>query len=185
MHDPGDDEGGSKRRSQRPKRPPRPLDEASLHALALHYVARYATTRQKLADYLRRKLRERPWDGPAPPDPGAIIARMASLGYVDDSGWAAMKSREMRARGLGPRRIAQTLAAAGVAAPASAENPLLAALRFAEKKRLGPFARTPCTDPAQTRRALAALLRAGHSFDVARQVLAAPTPAAAHALLEA
>ena len=30
-----------------------------LRDLALHYVGRYATSRKKLSDYLRRKLRER------------------------------------------------------------------------------------------------------------------------------
>ena len=37
----------------------RPLDAAALDRLALRYVERFATTRGKLADYLRRKMRER------------------------------------------------------------------------------------------------------------------------------
>jgi len=175
-------------RDQRPDRQPRPLDEASLQALALHYAARYATTRSKLAAYLARKLKERPWAGAAPPDPDNIIARMAELGYVDDSAWASMKQREMTARGLGPRRVAQALHAAGVPTPETSDNPLVAALRYAEKKRLGPFSRQPGpdagSDPTLRRRALAAMLRAGHGFDVARKVLAAATPEDAAALLD-
>jgi regulatory protein len=168
---------------------PRPIDAAGLQALALQYVARYATTAANLAAYLARKLKERPWTGDTPPDITAITARMVELGYIDDAAWAAMKGRAMSARGLGPRRVAQALHAAGVSPPtadpdATEASPLIAAVRLAEKKRLGPFARVPQNDPASQRRALAAMLRAGHSFDVARQVLAAPTPAAAHALLE-
>lgn len=185
MNNQGGDEDDRHRRPPRPQKPLRPLDEARLNALALHYVARYATTRQKLGQYLARKLKERPWDGPAPPDPAAIVARMASLGYVDDSVWASMKSRELAARGLGPRRVAQALHAAGVTPPPdTTANPLAAALRFAEKKRLGPFARHPVTDPASRRRALAALLRAGHDMDIARRLLAAPDAETARALLE-
>ena len=35
-----------------------PLDAAALERLALRYVERFATTRGKLTDYLRRKIRE-------------------------------------------------------------------------------------------------------------------------------
>lgn len=189
MMDDGHDDAARKGRASGPRKaprsPPRPLDDARLQALALHYVARYATTRARLMAYLARKLKARGWEGAAPPDLAGIAARMASLGYVDDAAWASMKAREMTTRGLGPRRVAQALHAAGVAPPAeSFDNPLAAALRHAEKKRLGPFARHPATDPASRRRALAAMLRAGHAMDIARQVLAAPDAEAARALLE-
>ena len=58
---------------------PRPLDAAALDQLALRYVERFATTRGKLADYLRRKVRERGWQG-APVDPASVAERMAALG---------------------------------------------------------------------------------------------------------
>jgi len=177
------------------RRRPRPLDEAGLQALALHYVARYATSRAKLAAYLARKLKARPWGGAAPPDIMAVVTRMAALGYVDDAAYAASKRREMTTRGLGPRRVAQALRAAGVAEDPADHGPAAVpdaagrdayevALRYAERKRLGPFARVPATDPASRRRALAAMLRAGHDMDIARRLLAAPHADAARRLCE-
>ena len=69
------------------RRPAPPLDAAALDRLALRYVERFATTRGKLADYLRRKVRERGWTGPDA-DPQAIAERMAGLGYIDDRQFA-------------------------------------------------------------------------------------------------
>ncbi|WP_439534034.1 regulatory protein RecX [Polymorphobacter sp.] len=176
----------------RAERVPRPLDAPGLEALALHYAARYATTRQKLRRYLDRKLRERPWHGDAPADPEALVERLAGLGYVDDAAWAASRTRDMASRGLGRRRIVQTLAAAGVVTDPGAEDeaeddvppsPFAAAILFARRRHLGPFARESRLDPAVVqRRALAAMLRAGHDFDVARRVLAARSEAEADAL---
>jgi regulatory protein len=174
-----DDEQRPKaRRDVRPReRVPRPVDAEGLQALALHYAARYATTTLKLRRYLERKLKERPWDGAQPPDIDALVAKLAGLGYVDDALWAAARTRDMTARGLGRRRIVQTLAAAGVGEALDEEgatNPFHAAVHFARRRRLGPFARETRLDAAVAeRRALAAMLRAGHGFDVARRVLAA------------
>ncbi len=167
-------------------RPQKPIDAAGLQALALHYAARFATTSTKLRQYLQRKLRERPWVGEGTPDLDGLVARLVALGYVDDAGWAAMKRRAMTARGLGPRRVAQALNAAGVSdEPEEAENPIVAAVRFAQRRRLGPFRREgTAMDEAGERRAVAAMLRAGHSFDVTRRVLAARDAAAADALAQ-
>ena len=67
-----------------PRRPVPALDRPALERLALRYVERFATTRGRLTDYLRRKIRERGWDGEMA-DPAAIAERMAELGYIDDS----------------------------------------------------------------------------------------------------
>lgn len=184
-----DEADGRRRRKRKGPAPPRPLDAAKLQALALYYAARYATTAAKLRSYLTRKLRERPWVGDAAPDLDALVGRLVALGYVNDAAWATMKRREMGARGLGPRRVAQALMAAGVVgegeAEENAESPVQAAVRFARRKRLGPFAREGAADdPELKRRAVAAMLRAGHAFDVARRVLAAADADAAEALTD-
>ena len=67
------------------KRPPKPLDARRLNDLALHYVARFATSAAKLADYLRRKLRERGWEGEGEPDVAALTANFVAAGYIDDA----------------------------------------------------------------------------------------------------
>lgn len=158
--------------------PPPPLDAAALDRLALRYVERFATTRGRLADYLSRKLRERGWTGEAAPDPAAVAERMAGRGYVDDRGYAAMKGAALTRRGLGARRVADTLRGAGIAADDAApvleearEQAWDSAVAFARRKRIGPFAAAPA-EPKLRERQFAQLLRAGHTMDVARRLVA-------------
>ncbi len=174
---------------QRERRIAPPLDEAALRELALHYAARFATTRLKLLRYLARKLKERGWAGDRAADLEALAARLAELGYVNDAAFAAMKARTMAARGLGHRRVSEQLHAAGVAADDRGEAPdeqtaLATALAFARRKRLGPYAKEVSDDRADRQKALAAMLRAGHSMGVARAILAARSAAEADALID-
>ena len=157
-------------------RVPRPLDAAGLNGLALAYLGKYATTRHKLRTYLARKLSERGWDGEDAAPIDAVVARCAELGYVDDAVFAEARGAALLRRGYGAQRVAAALRGAGIdsetAAPVretAQEAALEAALAFARRKRIGPFATEPA-DPDQRRRHLAALLRAGHPFDIARRV---------------
>lgn len=160
---------------QRRQRALRPLDCASLNQLALAYAARFATTAARLEHYLARKVRERGWEGEAADLP-AIAGRFVDLGYVDDAGYARMKSGAMLRRGLGARRVAEALAQAGVDREVSAglapdaATARATALRLAEKRRFGPFAAEPPDRPRREKQ-LAAMLRAGHPMDIARQVV--------------
>jgi regulatory protein len=165
----------SRRFSSAPPRAPAPLDAETLRQLAISYVGRYATTRAKLAQYLDRKVRERGWEDDGRPPIDAIVERCAELGYVDDAAFAAARGAALGRRGYGARRIAQALRAAGIdsddAAPVEAarDDALQAALAFAKRRRIGPFARA-APDPDQRRRGFAALLRAGHDPEIARHV---------------
>jgi regulatory protein len=103
------------------RRPPRPLDAAALDRLALRYVERFATTQGKLADYLRRKVRERGWEG-EPADPAAIAARMAALGYVDDRLYAESKAAALARRGLGARRVGAAMSGARSSATSATQR---------------------------------------------------------------
>ena len=158
-----------------------PLDEASLRGLALAYVGRFATTRAKLRSYLRRKIRERGWEGTAAPDLDGVAERFAGQGYIDDGGYALMKSRALTGRGYGKRRLKEALHAAGVgeedrqAAFDHADGEAIAAaLRFAERRRIGPYATGGAPDPKEQSKAIAAMIRAGHSFDLARTIVGLP-----------
>jgi regulatory protein len=160
------------------RRPLVPLDGKSLHQLALRYVGRFATTRAKLRAYLARKVRERGWDEGTEPDLEALAERFAALGYVDDAGYAMAKSRALTGRGFGKRRVVQALHIAGIgeddgeAARRHADaEAVAAALRFAERRRIGPFAAAAITDPKERQKALAAMTRAGHGFGLARAIV--------------
>ena len=164
-------------KARRERRPPSPLDEAALGELALAYVARFATTRRKLLHYLERKLRERGWEGAGDPPLERLCDRLVKAGYIDDAAYAVAKARGMAARGLGRRRVAAALAGAGVAEPdrdiALAEvdaGAAESALRFARRRRIGPFA-TAQAGPEQREKWLAAMIRAGHGFDLSRRIV--------------
>jgi len=158
-----------------PRRPVPPLDRPALERLALRYVERFATTRGRLTDYLKRKIRERGWDGD-PADPAAIAERMAELGYVDDRAYGEAKASAMARRGLGARRVAGALHQAGVKgedaeaiAPGIAERELDAAIAFARRRRIGPFADAEADRPLREKH-IGAMLRAGHSPTLARRI---------------
>ena len=165
--------------SYRPRRDRLPLDAEALERLALAYAGRYATSRDSLRRYLLRKLRECGWAGSGEPPDGAIANRFVELGYVDDREVAEARGRSLARRGYGARRLAGTLDALGIAeedaAPALAiatEDGWDIAMRFAERRRFGPFA-TVSADEAGRRRAFAAMMRAGHRPDHARKIIAA------------
>lgn len=158
------------------RRTPPQLNSTSLQEMALRYVGKYATTRAKLRAYLSRKLRERGWEGQGSPDVEALADRIAELGYIDDAAYALSKSRSFAGRGYGKRRLADKLRQDGVAevdgAAAAAhadQEAVTAALRFAERRRVGPFAAVP-PDSKQREKWIAAMVRAGHEFSLARAI---------------
>lgn len=158
---------------------PPPLDGAALERLALRYVERYATTRAKLRRYLERKVRERGWGPDEPPQIDIMIAKFAELGYVDDAAFATARGASLTRRGYGARRVLADLRAAGIdeqdaeaAQLAAREAAWEAALTYARRKRIGPFAAV-AADRAGREKALAAMLRGGHDMRLARQIVAA------------
>src|SRR4051794_37520583 len=164
----------------KPRRAPAPLNPDQLQELALRYVGKYATTRAKLRQYLTRKVRERGWAGERAPDLDQLANRFAELGYIDDGAYAMAKSRALTARGYGKRRLSDQLRVAGVeaadrgAATAHADAAAVgAALRLAQRRRLGPFA-AATADPVQREKWISTMVRAGHGFALAKAIAALP-----------
>jgi regulatory protein len=154
-----------------------PLDGPGLERLALRYVERFATTRAKLARYLDGKIRLHGFDG-APPDTAKIAERLAANGYIDDRLFGEARARAMARRGLGARRVAGALHHAGInaedgaaLAPAIAAHAIDAALIFARKRRIGPFAPVQADRPTREKQ-IAAMIRSGHEFSLARRIVA-------------
>ncbi|MEP7222923.1 MAG: regulatory protein RecX [Novosphingobium sp.] len=171
--------------SKRPQRPPpRPIDAARLGEMALAYVARFATSAAKLDAYLRRKLRERGWEGEGDPPVKATVERMVELGYIDDEVYARSKTGSLLRRGFGARRISQDLNSAGIAEEvresvrAGVDEQRRAALAFASKRHIGPFG-PPAPDRAAREKQMGAMLRAGHPLDSARELVNAASVEAA------
>lgn len=172
------------RHGRGPRKALPPLNEAQLRELALRYVGRFATSRAKLRSYLQRKLRERGWDDAQEPDLAALSDRFADMGYVDDAAFALGKARSLAVRGYGKQRLATQLHAAGIeedhrgaACEHADEQAVAAAVRFARRRRIGPFASSQL-DRAGRDKAIAAMIRAGHSFALARAIAILPPGAA-------
>jgi regulatory protein len=166
-----------------PKRKPRPpLGGEALERLALFYAGRYATTRAKLRSYLARKVAERGWEGEGSAQAAAeaLVERLAGLGYVDDKAFAASRAAALGRRGYGERRVRDALAAAGIGEEDGAEareqardSAWASALRFAERRRIGPFAQEQA-DRAGREKWMAAMIRAGHPPSLSRRLVSAP-----------
>ncbi len=156
---------------------PRPLNNKGLHELALIYVGRYATSKHKLTDYLKRKIRERPWTDDAQPAVEDIVAQLVALGYINDQYYAQQKAENLTRRGYGLRRIQAALYTAGIgdddkqaALNIDESVALQAAKTYARKKKLGPY--SSCSDDIASRKKhFAAMCRAGHDFAIVRQIL--------------
>ena len=87
------------------------------------------------------------------------------------------KARSLTGRGYGTRRVSQALAVAGIGEEEGADARQLAddeavssALRFARRRAIGPYAAKE-PDPRERERALAAMVRAGHRFALARAII--------------
>ncbi|WP_345940665.1 RecX family transcriptional regulator [Sphingomonas sp. So64.6b] len=124
---------------------------------------------------MRRKIRTRGWDGESV-DPVAIAEKMVELGYIDDRAFGEARASAMARRGLGKRRVTGAFRQAGIAeedaealAPAIEARALDAALTFARRKRIGPFASDQADRPLREKH-IAAMIRGGHDFTLSRRI---------------
>jgi len=163
-------------RASPPRKPRPPLTAEKLEEMALNYVGRFATSRSKLLGYLNRKLRERGWHDRGEPPLEALADRMVRLGYIDDRAFALSKARSLTGRGYGERRVRQALMVAGIdeeqgadARQLAEKEAVAAALKFASRRSIGPY-RTNAPTPQEREKAIAAMIRAGHRFALAKAI---------------
>jgi len=174
------------------RRGPRKVTEKRLRNVALHYVARYAATTESLRRVLMRRVLASARSHGTDADEGAawteaLIIRFQELGYLDDRAFAETRARALTARGLSLRAVRGRLRQKGVSADdieaalealtdEMAEPDLAAAAALARRRRLGPY-RSDEVRPERRDKDLAALARAGFSYDIARRVIEADTVA--------
>ncbi|WP_370246175.1 regulatory protein RecX [Erythrobacter sp. HKB08] len=120
-----------------------------------------------------RKLHERGWEDEGEPGVPALVERYVELGYVDDEQFARSKAGSLLRRGYGARRIGESLREAGIGEaireqmqPDEAQR-REAVVALVRRRRFGPFYREELA-PDRREKQLAAIVRAGHSFDHAR-----------------
>ncbi len=169
-------------KKSRDKRPPKPrrITPEYLEKAALYYLGRYAASTNSLRQVLHRRLRK---SGVHKEKEFLkmvedTIAKIAGNGFLDDQNFAWHRIKNMNQSGKSLRSIRAKLKQKGIAnddADAAldkimAEDPDLeyqAALRFAKRKKLGPFAKTPLDAKKQLQKFAAA----GFSFALAKQIL--------------
>jgi regulatory protein len=153
----------------------------------LRYLERYAASAAHLQKLLLAKVRRSAERHGTDAQAGAayvraLIERLQRSGILDDRRYAEGRAQSLRRRGGSARSIRAALAAKGVAreeaetalsaadeGSVSGEADLVAARRLAERRRLGPWRKK---DRASHRlKDLAALGRAGFSYETARQVI--------------
>jgi regulatory protein len=156
----------------------RKLDLPTLKKSAAHYLGRYATSAANLEKVLQRRVQK--WcrlNDADPSDYAQIVSETVSFcvehGLVDDAVFAESRTRTLRARGWPARRIRLGLAQKGVERgvidEALEQNEVgddEAALRFAQRRRLGPWRIAGRSEKRD--RDIAAMIRAGFSLDLAR-----------------
>ena len=171
---------------------------------AVHYLGRYNSSRQKLAQILQRFAARKLADY----DPQDIRAALehtldqcTKLGYIDDWRFAVTTARSQRRLGRSQALIQQLLRkhalddgtimqALAEADEDSVDGDVQAGIRFAQRRRLGPFANRASAlrlrhDPQQWRqRDLGAMARAGFSIATSRKIIEHDDPDTIDELLD-
>jgi regulatory protein len=159
----------------------KPVTRAYLQRAAVSYLERYASSSANLRRVLQRKVLRR-GGSDAAKDPAIavmideVVATTVSIGLVDDARYAEMKAASLRRRGGSRLKIAAKLAERGIGAELSQRaidshemDDAAAARRYAERRRLGPWRREGRVERRD--RDMAAMARAGFSFELARRVI--------------
>jgi regulatory protein len=156
-------------------------DRAYLQRAALAYLERYATSAENLRRVLLRKARRRLGPGLEPDenvlkDIDEVIEAACRMDLVDDTRFAQGRVATLMRKGASKRAMSAKLASKGVdrdtveqALEQAGLDDLASARRFAQRRRLGPWRTSP--DPDRRERDLAALGRAGFSYEVSRSVI--------------
>lgn len=169
-------------------RPPRRITETYLHNAGLYYLQRYASSAAHFRTVMTRKI-DRSCKHHKEQDRADCIAlldklieRFIEVGLLNDDAYTSGMVNSMRRRGLSSRMIHAKLRTKGLHAAAieqalqnhdddcDSDAELSAALKHARRKKIGPFARQDQDEEAK-QKALAAMARAGFSYDLSRRVL--------------
>ena len=156
---------------------------------AVDYLGRYATSQHRLREVLDR-FALRKLDKHDPDEIAAAISatviQCQTLGYLNDDAFAQNQARSHRRQGRSQLGIRQRLrqhrlddtiidAAIDAADQHATNGELLAACRFARRRRLGPFDGRQRDDSknhqAVVQRQLGSLARAGYTMAISRTVI--------------
>ena len=186
--DPNQPEDGTPAVPATKRRGPRKATRKRLENVALHYLTKYSATTESLRRVLMRRVYRSSRAHDTNVDEGAewveeVIVKMHGLGYINDRAYAENRARSLVARGTSRRGVAAKLREKGVGGDDIddallaltdewPEPDLAAAQALARRRRLGPYGPADQRDERRDKD-LAALARAGFSYDIARRVIEA------------
>ncbi len=173
---------------KKPARPerksPKKISKTYLENAALYYLQRYATSAENLKRVLMRKVKRSCAFHQVDAEDFAplvdeLVARYMSVGLVDDTVFARARVTSLRRQGHSKQAILARLQAKGLSksqieaalklVDEEHDDPeITAALAHAKRKKLGPWRKKP----QDAQKELAAMGRAGFSYEVARRALA-------------
>lgn len=184
-----------KSRQKYKKKAPRKISKRYLQNAAMAYLSRFASSSENLRRIMMRRITKScayhgEDEGQYIPLLDDLIERYIESGLLDDAAYARGVAVSQRRRGASKRMITAKLKQKGLTTEqvetaleqANAElldehddNPeglsaeTLSAMKFARRRRIGPYRRDNRQDYRQ--KDLAALGRAGFSYETARQVI--------------
>ena len=176
--------GFSLSRTERKRRKPPAITAAYLEGQLSRYLDRYEASVQRCKEVLQRRVRASiAYHGGEMSDFQSIVeevvAKQVTTGRLNDHRFATEWLDSLRRRGASRLKIRFSLRQKGV--PNSIVDDVLregaedaerqAAIAYAKRRRLGPYARTIAIDYKDKRRELASMARAGFSYALASEVL--------------
>ncbi|MBP9693799.1 MAG: RecX family transcriptional regulator [Alphaproteobacteria bacterium] len=173
--------------------------ERRLENSGLYYLQRYTSSKANFEEVMRRKILKWDLSDKITNDQisnllSALIQKFESLKYLNDTQYALMKIRSSFASGKSKRWIEQYLTQKSLSKEDIQEAYALyceevnrdeddtfnpdheAAVRYAMKKRLGPYSRKQDLPPELLQKHLARLVRAGFTYNLAKRILTTPLP---------
>jgi regulatory protein len=174
-------------KQSKPKKPRKKITRDYLRNAGAYYLQRFAASEANFRRVMERKIMKSIHEHPDQDRAGCIslldevVSEFCRLGYLNDATYALGLMRSLRQKGWSATRIMNRMRQSGLSdddIEAASEDPenkiddLSQAHNYARKKKLGIY-RTP-VNPDFYKKDLAALARAGFSYNVAQQVLQIP-----------
>jgi regulatory protein len=166
------------------KSSPKPPTKARLRNIALYYLDRFESSEENLRIVLKRRIDKYAFfDKSYNPQEAyqwaeEVITECLSQNFVNDERYAEFKVNNYLVAGKSRRYIEQKLKQKGIDEQVVAKffnddnySELDTALNFAKKKRIGRFRENESVRLENRQKDLAALVRAGFDYDVAKEVL--------------
>ena len=183
------DRVGNKKETRKTPRPPRKITETYLHNAGLYYLQRFAASAAHFKKVMMRKINKScDWHKDQNREDciallDRLVLKFQNTGLLDDESYSRGMVVSLRRRGLSRRLIHARLSAKGLGQDdiekalqqyeedLDGDAELIAALRLAQRKKIGPYRREDTIDDHTYNKALGMLARAGFSYDISQKVM--------------